>query len=148
MCVCVCINEYMCHCHKPLSSHNTVARAFLLCLCINRCTCVILCGIWNPGVVSISQSLFTSIGIPIIKLGRFHHRLIFFIKVHEKTVVMYWARALSLRLTLCSPLFLTALCLMQNDLLLGTVCNCFMDVFYVNTFKRPIQNGQHFADIS
>ena len=33
------INEYMCYRHKPLSSHNAIARAFLLCLCINRCTC-------------------------------------------------------------------------------------------------------------
>ena len=39
--ICMYINENtcMCYCHKPLSSYNTVARAFLLCLCINRCTC-------------------------------------------------------------------------------------------------------------
>ena len=38
--MCTYINEYMCYCHKPLSSHNTIARAFLLCLCINRCICI------------------------------------------------------------------------------------------------------------
>ena len=45
------INEYMCYCHKPLSSHNTVARAFLLCLCINRCTCFHWSGITDLGRV-------------------------------------------------------------------------------------------------
>ena len=28
------------HFHKPIPAHNTLARAFLLCLCINRCTCL------------------------------------------------------------------------------------------------------------
>ena len=37
----------MCYCHKPLSSHNTVARAFLLCLCINRCTCLTMINIFS-----------------------------------------------------------------------------------------------------
>ena len=27
------------HFHKPIPAHNTLARAFLLCFCINRCTC-------------------------------------------------------------------------------------------------------------
>ena len=30
------------HFHKPIPAHNTLARAFLLCLCINRCTCISL----------------------------------------------------------------------------------------------------------
>ena len=98
--ICMHINEYMCYCHKPLSSHNTIARAFLLCLCINRCTCVIYdvdCNIaplttmnclfsawikpvlipagWGGGCIKIC--LTSSTGIYIIKIRLSHDRFIF-----------------------------------------------------------------------